>query len=101
MGVLRRLTFDMRGPQKAQPFVGPLDGRVRALVAEAHEFGGLKHCWPKHTTDCQGLGLRRAVRVFAVVDSRHERGSMTKRGAPPWRRAHFLTIQLREAQAIA
>ena len=24
-----RLTFDMRGPQKAQPFVGPLDGRVR------------------------------------------------------------------------
>ena len=23
------LTFDMRGPQKAQPFVGPLDGRVR------------------------------------------------------------------------
>jgi len=40
---LRRLTFDMRGPQKAQPFVGPLDGRVRALVAEAHEIGGQKH----------------------------------------------------------
>ena len=27
---LRRLTFDMRGAKKAQPFGHPLDGRVRA-----------------------------------------------------------------------
>jgi hypothetical protein len=31
--MVRRLTFDMRGPQKAQPFVGPLDGRVRRRFA--------------------------------------------------------------------
>ena len=30
-GDLRRLTFDMRGAQKAQPFGHPLDGRVRRL----------------------------------------------------------------------
>ena len=28
----RALTFDMRGAQKAQPFVGPLDGKVRARL---------------------------------------------------------------------
>ena len=28
-GEFRRLTFDMRGAQKAQPFGHPLDGRVR------------------------------------------------------------------------
>ena len=30
------LTFDMRGPQKAQPFVGPLDGRVRRRCVSRH-----------------------------------------------------------------
>ena len=69
-------------------------------MAEAHEFGGQEHCGPKHTTACEGLGRRRAARDIAVVDSWRERGSVTKRRAPPRRRARLLTIQLREAQAI-
>jgi hypothetical protein len=36
--VLRRLTFDMRGAQKAQPFVHPLDGRVRRLPEKANNW---------------------------------------------------------------
>ena len=32
LGDFRRLTFDMRGAQKAQPFAHPLDGRVRRLL---------------------------------------------------------------------
>jgi hypothetical protein len=33
---VRRLTFDMRGAQKAQPFGHPLDGRVGRHLARAH-----------------------------------------------------------------
>jgi hypothetical protein len=45
---VRHLTFDMRGPQKAQPFVGPLDGRVRhrarlPCLLCSHERRGASH----------------------------------------------------------
>ena len=46
---LRRLTFDMRGAQKAQPFGHPLDGRVRPHAQqrkptfETRNFGGGLH----------------------------------------------------------
>jgi hypothetical protein len=37
---LRRLTFDMRGAEKAQPFRHPLDGRVRAHLDVAERDAG-------------------------------------------------------------
>ena len=51
-GVLGRLTFDMRGGRRAQPFDRPLDGRVRAhswycvLLRQAGQ-----HCWSSNGHD--------------------------------------------------
>ena len=47
---LRRLTFDISGRRRAQPFDCPLDGMVRALFGEVHggaHFGSF--CEHKHT----------------------------------------------------
>jgi hypothetical protein len=66
----------VRGPQKAQPFVGPLDRRVRALVVERHEFGGGRHCQPKHTT--ARLELGEGTTASAHFGSLDERGLATK-----------------------
>jgi hypothetical protein len=45
--MVRRLTFDMRGARKAQPFGHPLDGRVRQhrvkLVTSSPNTVGLFH----------------------------------------------------------
>ena len=46
---LASLTFDMSGRRRAQPFGCPLDGRVRALLAEALGFADLMAHELQHT----------------------------------------------------
>jgi hypothetical protein len=44
--MVRRLTFDMRGAQKAQPFGHPLDGRVRRhprFTSRGQSFVAFEH----------------------------------------------------------
>ena len=74
-GGLRRLTFDMRGAQKAQPFEHPLDGRVRRL-------------WRGHT-ECLQAGQERKLfhhfkpyLPFSAYASRVARCALSRSAAP-------------------
>jgi hypothetical protein len=90
----------VRGGQKAQPFDRPLDRRVRALVAEAHRGRMLNGSLPMHTTNRGGMEACEARSAFAVPGSLKAHGVGANRRATRSRKANFLTIQLREAQAI-
>ena len=90
----------MRGAQKAQPFVHPLDGRVRALVTEAHGGRTLNGSWLRHVTSQRGIEVCKAGMAFAVHGSLKAYGVEAKRRATHSQNTNCLTIRVREAQAI-
>jgi hypothetical protein len=94
------LTFEVRGPQKAQPFVGPLDRRVRALVAEAHRRSTPNGSWPPRGTKRREIEACKAMSAFAVHGSLKARGRGATRRVARSQNPNVLTIQVREAQAI-